>query len=84
MVYDFKPWETIRNQFNLEEGENFIWNKIIHSVPLLWEDELHCPMNQTSKGEWAGIFLSGGNPNLIIMLSTTTNFLPKCFDIEID
>jgi hypothetical protein len=52
MVYDFKPWETTRDQFNLEEGEKIIWNKSIHSVPLLWEGELQCPMNRTSKGKW--------------------------------
>jgi hypothetical protein len=84
MAYDFKPWETTIEQFNLEEREKIIWNKIIDSVPLLWEDELQCPMNRTSKGEWVGIFLSDGNPNPIIMLSTATNFLPKCFDIKID
>ncbi len=44
MVYDFKIWETTRDQFNLKEREKVIWS-IIHSVPLLWEDELHCPMN---------------------------------------
>jgi hypothetical protein len=32
-VFDFKPWETTRDQFNLEEVEIFIWNKIIHTVP---------------------------------------------------
>jgi hypothetical protein len=36
------------------------------------------------QGKVAGIFLSDGNPNPIIMLGTMTNFLPKCFDIEID
>ena len=35
--YNFKSWETLKNQYDLDKKIYFQWMQLIHTIPLIWK-----------------------------------------------
>ena len=46
-----KLWEELKNEFNLQGQLQFIYNRIIHSIPKSWKDALIANLENTKNLE---------------------------------
>jgi len=48
-------------KFNLEEGEQCVWRRIIGSIPTAWVAKLTDPSREVKSGDWLSIYYNDAN-----------------------
>ena len=38
---NFKSWETIKNEYHLDNKLHFQWMQLIHPIPLIWKQKIN-------------------------------------------
>ena len=38
---NFKSWETLKNEYHLDNKLQFQWMQLIHAIPLIWKQEIN-------------------------------------------
>jgi len=48
-------------KFNLEEGEQCVWRRIIGSIPTAWVAKFTDPSREVKSGDWLSIYYNDAN-----------------------